>query len=94
MDILRAVREGALGPTQIMYKANLSWTILTSHLKVLVGHEVLLEQKAKRRLTYVLTERGINVLRSYTRIVEDFEQFELGRENPPRGQQSASFITR
>ena len=35
MDILRAIMEGAEGPTQIMYKANLSWILLCDHLSAL-----------------------------------------------------------
>ena len=70
MDILTVVMEGAAGPTQIMYKANLSWNLVTQHLGVLVGLGVLLENKIKNKYTYQLTERGISVLRSYRLVVE------------------------
>ena len=72
MDILTVVMEGAAGPTQIMYKANLSWNLVTQHLKSLVGIGVLLENKIKNKCTYQLTERGFSVLRSYRLVVEDF----------------------
>lgn len=94
MDILKAVRDGALGPTQIMYRANLTWVILTTHLRELVKYEIVSERKVKARLTYILTERGINLLQSYLVVVEQFEQFELGRESPNRVQQSPSLVTR
>ncbi len=35
MDILSCIKAGADKPTQIMYKANLSWTALKDHLSVL-----------------------------------------------------------
>jgi predicted transcriptional regulator len=70
MDILTVVRDGAEGPTQIMYKANLSWTILTNHLKELVGNGILLEHNVKNRFAYALTEKGISILRSYRLVVE------------------------
>lgn len=85
MDILRAVREGALGPTQIMYKANLTWMIVTAHLRQLVKFEMLTENKVNKRLTYMLTDRGIKLLGSYLLVVEQFEQFELGRVTLHRG---------
>jgi len=71
MDILTVVMEGASGPTQIMYKANLSWNLLTEHLKDLVAHDVLAEHNVKNRSTYHLTERGISILRSYRLVVEE-----------------------
>ena len=71
MDILTVVMEGAVGPTQIMYKANLSWNLLSQHLKDLVEHGVLLENNVKTRSTYQLTERGISILRSYRLVVEE-----------------------
>lgn len=71
MDILTVVMEGASGPTQIMYKANLSWNLLTEHLKDLVAHDVLAEHSAKNRFTYQLTERGFSVLRAYRLVVEE-----------------------
>src|SRR5579863_4627740 len=36
MDIMRAIRRGAKKPTQIMYRANLSWATLNWHLDMLV----------------------------------------------------------
>ena len=94
MDILRSVRDGALGPTQIMYRANLSWIIVTAHLKDLVEHGVLSEHKIRTRLTYVLTERGINILRSYRAVVEQFELAQLDMGAPDQGRPRSSFDMR
>lgn len=94
MDILRAVRDGALGPTQIMYKANLSWMILNGHLRDMVKNGVLSEQEIKGRMTYVLTERGISVLRSYLEVVERFELPEIDRDSLNGGQPPSKLLTR
>ena len=67
---MTVVRDGAEGPTQIMYRANLSWTILTQHLKELIESSILSEHNIKSRFTYELTEKGISILRSYKLIVE------------------------
>ena len=71
MDILTVVMEGSEGPTQIMYKANLSWTLVTNHLKELVKNGILSERSIKNRFAYGLTEKGISILRSYRRVVEE-----------------------
>lgn len=75
-----------------MFKANLSWIVLAEHLRELVHSETLAEQKVKSRLTYVITGRGINVLRSYLLVVEQFEQFGVERANTTL--QPASLIPR
>ena len=72
MDILAVVRDGAEAPTQIMYKANLSWINLTQHLKDLLDGGILTEHSVKNRFTYKLTEKGISILRSYSLVVEQF----------------------
>ena len=41
MDMLAAVREGAEKPTQIMYRANLSWVALQTHLTQLLERGLL-----------------------------------------------------
>jgi predicted transcriptional regulator len=70
MDILRAVKEGIEKPTQIMYKANISWTILQTHLKSLVENGFLTEIECGSRKRYELTQKGFNILRAYCNILE------------------------
>jgi predicted transcriptional regulator len=72
MDILIVVRDGAEGPTQIMAKSNLSWNLLTHHMKELVDHGIVSEHNIGERLVYRLTEKGINILRSYMVVVDEF----------------------
>jgi predicted transcriptional regulator len=70
MDMLRAVKDGAEKPTQIMYKANLSWVALQTHLKLLLGNGLLEWANDGTRKRYVLTIKGTNVMSSYKKILE------------------------
>ena len=72
MDILTVVRDGAEGPTQIMFKANLSWKLLTQHLRELVGNGIISEHSIKNRFGYRLTDKGISILRSYRQVADQF----------------------
>ncbi len=72
MDILTVVRDGAQGPTQIMFKANLSWKLLTQHLRELVDNGILSEHSIKNRFFYRLTDKGISILRSYVHVADQF----------------------
>jgi predicted transcriptional regulator len=95
MDMLNAVRNGALGPTQIMYKANVSWLIVTQHLKELVGHGILSEHNIRNRFTYALTDKGISILRSYRLVMDQFEAaVHDGSNGDDRGHQHVSFDMR
>ena len=72
MDILKVVRDGAEGPTQIMYRANLSWLLATQHLRELVGNGILTEHSVKKKVIYKMTDKGISILRSYWAVVDQF----------------------
>jgi predicted transcriptional regulator len=71
MDVLRAVKEGAEKPTQIMYKANLSWAALQSHLVALIQHGLLEWANDGTRKKYDLTIKGANVMLAYVKILEE-----------------------
>jgi len=70
MDILGAVKEGVEKPTQIMYRANISWAILQTHIKTLVENGFLSEVECGSRRRYELTQKGFNILRAYHNILE------------------------
>jgi predicted transcriptional regulator len=70
MDVLRAVREGADGPTQIMYRANLPWGIFCEHVKSLVQNGLLSERRDGDRKKYDLTGKGAEILEAYSGLVE------------------------
>jgi len=74
MDMLKAVKEGAEKPTQIMYKANLSWVALQTQLQALLEKELLKWVAEGTRKRYELTLKGTNVMYSYAKILEEVGQ--------------------
>ncbi len=71
MDILSCVKAGAEKPTQIMYKANLSWTALKEHLAALLDGNLLAAVEVGSRTKYELTDKAMGVLMAYNKMVED-----------------------
>jgi predicted transcriptional regulator len=71
MDMLAAVKEGAEKPTQIMYKANLSWVALQTHLSQLLERGLLRWVADGSRKRYEITMKGANVMYSYVKILEE-----------------------
>jgi len=70
MDVLRVVSTGIDRPTQIMYKANLSWIALQSNLKSLVTSGFVREEDLGSRKRYELTQRGFEILGTYQKVVD------------------------
>jgi predicted transcriptional regulator len=71
MDILSCIKSGFEKPTQIMYKANLSWSALKEHMAALEEGKLISEVEYGTRRKYELTEKGLGVLVSYNRILAD-----------------------
>lgn len=69
MDVMRAIMEGAEGPTQIMYRANLSWVLLCEHLGALVNHGFVGEKSDGNRKRYSLTGKGLEIVRAYLDLI-------------------------
>jgi predicted transcriptional regulator len=69
MDIIRVVAEGANKPTQIMYKANLSWVGLLGHLRSLTSAGFLREVDFAKRREFETTSKGLELLQSYQSVV-------------------------
>jgi predicted transcriptional regulator len=70
MDVLRVVSSGIDRPTQIMYKANLSWIALQSNLKSLVRSNFLREEDSGSRKRYEMTQHGFEILGTYQKVVD------------------------
>jgi predicted transcriptional regulator len=62
LDILESVKEGAEGPTRIMQRANLSWSVLQGLLERLVRREFVKPETDGARKRYEITPRGLEVL--------------------------------
>ncbi|TFG34487.1 hypothetical protein EU527_02895 [Candidatus Thorarchaeota archaeon] len=78
-DMMRAIQsegeEGA-GPTKILYVANLSHDRLTQYLDELLEKELIREiEPDSNNRVYLLTEKGREFLKEYTRIERFSEAF-------------------
>ncbi len=71
VDILKTVEAGYGKPTQIMYRANLSWNVLQAQLKSFVESGMLeIEQYGSRR-RYLITDKGSEMVDSYQKVVSE-----------------------
>ncbi len=87
-DILKVVSGGPTKPTHILYKANMSWKVLSSYLTYLTSSGMLdkEDQEGGKRCTYTLTIKGKRVLSLYDGLKDSLngtisfqESDELGR---------------
>jgi predicted transcriptional regulator len=68
-EILETAKDSAL-KTQIMYRANLSFTQLNDYLKFMLKNELLEKILLNDREVYKATEKGMNFLQRYREITE------------------------
>ena len=61
-DILIVVERGFKKPTEIIYKAYLSWEILNEALPILVTKGFIREELLKNSKRYIITDRGHNAI--------------------------------
>jgi len=71
VDILGAIASGNVGPTRIMYKANISWQVLQETLDFLMSNGFLAEELENSRRIYRLTEKGFRVLKDFIHVKEE-----------------------
>jgi len=77
-DILLFISEkkGLAKPTNILYKSNLSYQMLTEYLTELISKGMIKEiNSPDKKRTYSITERGINFLRDYKVIQKFMESY-------------------
>jgi predicted transcriptional regulator len=74
-----AVSEGNLGPTRIMYKANLTWPLTIAYLEILTRHQMVVRQANGGSVEYAITQKGTSLLRTYTQLQEAASGLELER---------------
>lgn len=65
-----AEEERAIAKTQIMYRANLSYSQLQNYLSLLLELDLIKEVKQENRVTYEITEKGKLLLGSYRKVKE------------------------
>ncbi len=101
-DILGVLSEGPTKPTHILYKANMSWKVLSSCLDYLMGRGLVeREDQGGKRSTYKLTQRGRSILKLYDDLRQSFngsqvpsgivEATELVGSVPRSGLRASSF---
>jgi len=71
VDILRAVESGYGKPTQIMYRANLSWNVLQAQLKSFIDSGMLDVEAYGSRRRYMITPKGTEMVQSYQKVVKE-----------------------
>ena len=78
-DILNVIREknGNIKPTHILYKSNLSHSMMDEYLKDLVAKNFISEIKTKNGKTYSLKDKGYEFLEKYKTIINLLESFGL-----------------
>jgi len=70
-DILRAIAAGAEKPTHIMYKANLSWTVMQVYMKSLEHQGLVVVDPDQGKRLYRLSEMGFELLNQFLNIRKD-----------------------
>jgi predicted transcriptional regulator len=70
-DILRAIGAGAEKPTHIMYKANLSWTVMQNYIKSLETQGLVISVSDQGKRLYHLSDKGFQLLKQFLTIRED-----------------------
>ncbi len=71
VDILKVIAEGYGKPTQVMYRANLSWNVLQNQLKFFLESAMVQVEEYGNRRRYSVTAKGNEMLQSYEKLVND-----------------------
>lgn len=85
-EILEIAKEGSL-KTQIMYKANLSFTQLNDYLKFMLKTTLLKKLVYRGKVIYAATEKGLDFLQRHcelTELLKDNENTKNGVKIPPQ----------
>jgi predicted transcriptional regulator len=68
-QILEITKEGIL-KTQIMYKANLSFTELNNYLQFMLKHNLIIHKTHEGREVYVITLKGLDFLQIHSELLQ------------------------
>lgn len=72
-DIVSAIGSGATRPTHIMYRANLSWTVMQDYIRVLESEGLVSPGDGEGNKFYHLTDKGFALLSRYRSIKDDLQ---------------------
>ncbi len=78
-DMLLAIvnKGGAIKPTHLLYKSNLSHTLMKEYVAELTAKKLIAEQPLKRGKNFTITEKGRKFSREYKKMKEFQEAFGL-----------------
>ena len=93
VDVLKAVSEGYGKPTQIGFKAGLSWVALTRRLGQLTQKDLVETRDAGSRRTYVITKKGSELLESYRKIRREIRERDEETQDPIQRSESSSALS-
>ncbi len=68
-QILEITKEGTL-KTQIMYKANLSFTQLNYYLQFMLYNNLIIHRTREDREVYIITLKGLSFLQMHSELVQ------------------------
>ena len=74
--IIEVMAKGVEKPTHIMYKANLSWSVMQDYIKSLERQGLITITGAEGRRVFHLTTKGFDLLSKYLEIKEDIKNSE------------------
>jgi predicted transcriptional regulator len=82
LEILEMVADGVDKPTNIMYKVNTSWLILSDALTFLESKGFIQRTQVRTKNLYSITQKGMSTLMYFRKVKEDL--LEEVREEPPK----------
>ncbi len=85
IDILKVLAQrGPLKLTHIMYKANVNCSVLKEYLNFLIQQNLVEEQTVgKKRIVYVVSEKGLMVLKYFRELKVMLPVIEEGQVRVP-----------
>jgi len=72
-DILRVIGAGSERPTHIMYKANLSWSVMQLYIKSLEAQGLVVADSDQGKRTYHLSEKGFQLSNRFLTIRKELD---------------------
>ena len=72
-DVLRVIGAGAEKPTHIMYKANLSWSVMEDCIKSLEAQGLVVGDSDQGKRLYHLSEKGLRLSSQFLTIREELQ---------------------
>lgn len=77
IDIMKAIAEGAGRPAHIMYRSNLSWSVMRGFINVLELQGLIRTNDVEGRRNYTLTDKGVRVLQTYLSVRKQLDMAEV-----------------